>query len=154
MHESDSQTLDSGNGPAVTAGADSNSNVEEETAIVTVAAIDPVAEAAKGMVVAVDSVAESEAALDSSVPAKENVVSEELVEVVEETVEEPTEKNSLPEFITVHTTAMITDSPDEVISAEYADSLQKFIYSEDHMRRNIATYELEHSATRKMRNNL
>ena len=37
----------------------------------------------------------AEAALDSSVPAKENVVSEELVKVVEETVEEPTEKNSL-----------------------------------------------------------
>ena len=46
---------------------------------------------------------------------------------------ETNEVKNIPEVITVHATALITESPDEEISAEYAQSLQKFIYFQEHL---------------------
>ena len=67
---------------------------------------------------------------------------------------ETNEVKNIPEVITVHATALITESPDEEISAEYAQSLQKFIFNQEHLKRNIANYDLEHLSSRKMRTSL
>ena len=71
-----------------------------------------------------------------------------------DTIVTAAEESVLPEVVVVHAIAVFTECPEETLNAEYGNSLKKFIFSEDHLERNIASYNTEVLSSHRMRNNL
>ena len=83
------------------------------------------------------------------------VVTNDKVDELVKPVETPTiPPKQIPEIVTVHATAVISDCQDEILTPEYGESLRKFLFSEDHMTRNIQSFDTEIISSRKMRTNL
>ena len=75
---------------------------------------------------------------------------EKVVEVVE--VRKPAEQ--VENIVEVLATAVFEDCPHGELNSEYSDSFNRFIYSEEHLVKNIIKYQTEHLSTRRMRTNL
>ena len=56
--------------------------------------------------------------------------------------------------VKVIATAKFENCPDEHLSNEYGDSLQRFLASEQHLCQNIASAEFQHQSSRSFRSNV
>ena len=72
------------------------------------------------------------------------------VAVSEETVEEVDKVNNV---VVVHATATFEECPDAQLYQDYVESLERFIFNKDHLKRNICKVETSYISSREFRHN-
>ena len=73
---------------------------------------------------------------------------------VEATNEAATVVETVKYVVVVHATATFEDCPDPELFSEYVESFERFMFSKEHLKRNICKVETSYLSTRQFRNNM
>ena len=81
----------------------------------------------------------------------DNLLTDDVV-VRQETVEPTKEVEKVSDVVGVHATATFEECPDSQLYQDYVESLERFIFSKDHLKRNICKVETSYISSREFRN--